>query len=254
MAEYVVDNSTGVKRDDNIFETMINAAVPGAMGGAQFVPVVGAGKAYGWNKKRKVTNAYSDASKGIEGIFNEQEKAQFDETIHRFQQNGNINDINMFLFNVYSAKGLSEDQRKAVLDYTNASMSYNNYVSYVNDRINDEVKRRMEDIDSNINEDMGTVMQAVVNGDTENPVFVTKGKLYSGELDDNMNPTIDYDKSDDVIYYRDKDGKIQQCDVKNVSYIENEKTRANLYAEIIDELRGQVISEEENDINFAPGD
>ena len=254
LAEYVVDNATGVKRDDNIFETMINAAVPGAMGGAQFVPMVGAGKAYGWNKKRKVTNAYSDASKGIEGIFNEQEKAQFDETIHRFQQNGNINDINMFLFNVYSAKGLSENQRKAVLDYTNASMSYNNYVSYVNDRINDEVKRRMEDIDSNINEDMGTVMQAVVNGDTENPVFVTKGKLYSGGLDDNMNPTIDYDKSDDVIYYRDKDGKIQQCDVKNVSYIENEKTRANLYAEIMDEVRGQVISEEENDINFAPGD
>ena len=254
LAEYVVDNATGVKRDDNIFETMINAAVPGAMGGAQFVPMVGAGKAYGWNKKRKVTNAYSDASKGIEGIFNEQEKAQFDETIHRFQQNGNINDINMFLFNVYSAKGLSEDQRKAVLDYTNASMSYNNYVSYVNDRINDEVKRRMEDIDSNINEDMGTVMQAVVNGDTENPVFVTKGKLYSGDMDDNMNPTIDYDKSDDVIYYRDKDGKIQQCDVKNVSYIENEKTRANLYAEIMDEVRGQVISDEENDINFAPGD
>lgn len=254
LAEYVVDNATGVKRDDNIFETMINAAVPGAMGGAQFVPMVGAGKAYGWNKKRKVTNAYSDASKGIEGIFNEQEKAQFDETIHRFQQNGNINDINMFLFNVYSAKGLSENQRKAVLDYTNASMSYNNYVSYVNDRINDEVKRRMEDIDGNINEDMGTVMQAVVNGDTENPVFVTKGKLYSGEMDDNMNPTIDYDKSDDVIYYRDKDGKIQQCDVKNVSYIENEKTRANLYAEIMDEVRGQVISEEENDINFAPGD
>ncbi|MCF2603380.1 hypothetical protein JQM84_06735 [Parabacteroides distasonis] len=254
LAEYVVDNATGVKRDDNIFETMINAAVPGAMGGAQFVPMVGAGKAYGWNKKRKVTNAYGDASKGIEGIFNEQEKAQFDETIHRFQQNGNINDINMFLFNVYAAKGLSEDQRKAVLDYTNASMSYNNYVSYVNDRINDEVKRRMEDIDSNINEDMGTVMQAVVNGDTENPVFVTKGKLYSGDMDDNMNPTIDYDKSDDVIYYRDKDGKIQQCDVKNVSYIENEKTRANLYAEIMDEVRGQVISEEENDINFAPGD
>ena len=133
-------------------------------------------------------------------------------------------------------------------------MSYNNYVSYVNDRINDEVKRRMEDIDSNLNEDMGTVMQAVVNGDTENPVFVTKGKLYSGELDDNMHPTIDYDKSDDVIYYRDKDGKIQQCDVRNVSYIENEKTRANLYAEIMDEVRTQVINEEENDINFAPGD
>lgn len=254
LAEYVVDNATGVKRDDNIFETMINAAVPGAMGGAQFVPMVGAGKAYGWNKKRKVTNAYNDASKGIEGIFNEQEKAQFDETIHRFQQSKDIPNINTFLNNVYQAKGLNDDQRKAVLDYTNASMSYNNYVSYVNDRINDEVKRRMEDIDSNLNEDMGTVMQAVVNGDTENPVFVTKGKLYSGELDDNMNPTIDYDKSDDVIYYRDKDGKIQQCDVRNVSYIENEKTRANLYAEIMDEVRTQVINEEENDINFAPGD
>ena len=254
LAEYVVDNATGVKRDDNIFETMINAAVPGAMGGAQFVPMVGAGKAYGWNKKRKVTNAYNDASKGIEGIFNEQEKAQFDETIHRFQQSKDIPNINTFLNNVYQAKGLNDDQRKAVLDYTNASMSYNNYVSYVNDRINDEVKRRMEDIDSNLNEDMGTVMQAVVNGDTENPVFVTKGKLYSGELDDNMNPTIDYDKSDDVIYYRDKDGKIQQCDVRNVSYIENEKTRASLYAEIMDEVRTQVINEEENDINFAPGD
>ena len=254
LAEYVVDNATGVNRDDNIFETMINAAVPGAMGGAQFVPVVGAGKAYGWNQKRKVTNAYNDASKGIEGMFNDQEKAQFDETIHRFQRNGNINDINMFLFNVYAAKGLSEEERKAMLKYTEASMSYNNYVSYVNDRINAEVTKRMEDIDSNLNGDMGTVMRAVVNGDTENPVFITKGKLYSGELDDNMNPTIDYDKSDAVIYYRDSDGKIQQCDVRNVSYIESEKTRANLYAEIMDEVRGQILNEEESDINFAPGD
>ena len=260
-AQYATDKALGLdwtKGGDNeagaVFKQAVDAFAGGFAGGTQFTAMAVPGHIKQWNDIRKVTNAYSDASKGIEGIFNEQEKAQFDETIHRFQQNGNINDINMFLFNVYSAKGLSEDQRKAVLDYTNASMSYNNYVSYVNDRINDEVKRRMEDIDSNINEDMGTVMQAVVNGDTENPVFVTKGKLYSGGLDDNMNPTIDYDKSDDVIYYRDKDGKIQQCDVKNVSYIENEKTRANLYAEIMDEVRGQVISEEENDINFAPGD
>ena len=260
-AQYATDKALGLdwtKGGDNeagaVFKQAVDAFAGGFAGGTQFTAMAVPGHIKQWNDIRKVTNAYSDASKGIEGIFNEQEKAQFDETIHRFQQNGNINDINMFLFNVYSAKGLSENQRKAVLDYTNASMSYNNYVSYVNDRINDEVKRRMEDIDSNINEDMGTVMQAVVNGDTENPVFVTKGKLYSGGLDDNMNPTIDYDKSDDVIYYRDKDGKIQQCDVKNVSYIENEKTRANLYAEIMDEVRGQVISEEENDINFATGD
>lgn len=260
-AQYATDKALGLdwtKGGDNeagaVFKQAVDAFAGGFAGGTQFTAMAVPGHIKQWNDTRKVTNAYNDASKGIEGIFNEQEKAQFDETIHRFQQSKDIPNINTFLNNVYQAKGLNGDQRKAVLDYTNASMSYNNYVSYVNDRINDEVKRRMEDIDNNLNEDMGTVMQAVVNGDTENPVFVTKGKLYSGELDDNMNPTIDYDKSDDVIYYRDKDGKIQQCDVRNVSYIENEKTRAKLYAEIMDEVRGQVINEEENDINFAPGD
>ena len=260
-AQYATDKALGLdwtKGGDNeagaVFKQAVDAFAGGFAGGTQFTAMAVPGHIKQWNDIRKVTNAYNNASKGIEGIFNEQEKAQFDETIHRFQRNGNMNDINMFLFNVYYAKELDQKNRNALLRYAKASISYNNYVSYVNDRINDEVKRRMEDIDSNINEDMGTVMQAVVNGDTENPVFVTKGKLYSGGLDDNMNPTIDYDKSDDVIYYRDKDGKIQQCDVKNVSYIENEKTRANLYAEIMDEVRGQVISEEENDINFAPGD
>lgn len=260
-AQYATDKALGLdwtKGGDNeagaVFKQAVDAFAGGFAGGTQFTAMAVPGHIKQWNDMRKVTNAYNDASKGIEGIFNEQEKAQFDETIHRFQQSKDIPNINTFLNNVYQAKGLNGDQRKAVLDYTNASMSYNNYVSYVNDRINDEVKRRMEDIDNNLNEDMGTVMQAVVNGDTENPVFVTKGKLYSGELDDNMNPTIDYDKSDDVIYYRDKDGKIQQCDVRNVSYIENEKTRANLYAEIMDEVRTQVVNEEENDINFAPGD
>ena len=260
-AQYATDKALGLdwtKGGDNeagaVFKQAVDAFAGGFAGGTQFTAMAVPGHIKQWNDIRKVTNAYNNASKGIEGIFNEQEKAQFDETIHRFQRNGNMNDINMFLFNVYYAKELDQKNRNALLRYAKASISYNNYVSYVNDRINDEVKRRMEDIDSNINEDMGTVMQAVVNGDTENPVFVTKGKLYSGELDDNMNPTIDYDKSDDVIYYRDKDGKIQQCDVKNVSYIENENTRANLYAEIMDEVRGQVISEEENDINFAPGD
>lgn len=260
-AQYATDKALGLdwtKGGDNeagaVFKQAVDAFAGGFAGGTQFTAMAVPGHIKQWNDTRKVTNAYNNASKGIEGIFNEQEKAQFDETIHRFQQSKDIPNINTFLNNVYQAKGLNDNQRKAVLDYTNASMSYNSYVSYVNDRINDEVKRRMEDIDSNLNEDMGTVMQAVVNGDTENPVFVTKGKLYSGELDDNMNPTIDYDKSDDVIYYRDKDGKIQQCDVRNVSYIENEKTRANLYAEIMDEVRTQVINEEENDINFAPGD
>ena len=260
-AQYATDKALGLdwtKGGDNeagaVFKQAVDAFAGGFAGGTQFTAMAVPGHIKQWNDTRKVTNAYNNASKGIEGIFNEQEKAQFDETIHRFQQSKDIPNINTFLNNVYQAKGLNDNQRKAVLDYTNASMSYNSYVSYVNDRINDEVKRRMEDIDSNLNEDMGTVMQAVVNGDTENPVFVTKGKLYSGELDDNMNPTIDYDKSDDVIYYRDKDGKIQQCDVRNVSYIENEKTRANLYAEILDEVRTQVVNEEENDINFAPGD
>ena len=260
-AQYATDKALGLdwtKGGDNeagaVFKQAVDAFAGGFAGGTQFTAIAVPGHIKQWNDTRKVTNAYNNASKGIEGIFNEQEKAQFDETIHRFQQNKDIKNINTFLNNVYQAKGLNEDQRKAMVNYTNASMSYNNYVSYVDDRINDEVKRRMEDIDSNLNEDMGTVMQAVVNGDTENPVFVTKGKLYSGELDDNMNPTIDYDKSDDVIYYRDKDGKIQQCDVRNVSYIENEKTRANLYAEIMDEVRTQVVNEEENDINFAPGD
>ena len=40
VAEYAIDKLTGVERNDNIFQTVIDAAVPGALGGAQFVPAL----------------------------------------------------------------------------------------------------------------------------------------------------------------------------------------------------------------------
>ena len=251
IAEYAIDNMTGVKRDDNVFETVVNAAVPGAMGGAQFTPVMGAAKAYNWKQKRSATNRYNAASDRISNLFNEQERAQFDEAVNRFGQDRDGRNIEALIENVARIKGLSEADVKNLVDYTESSLDYNMYVDYVNDRINDEAKRRMNEVDAEINKDMGARVYVRVNGD-ENPVLVTGGTL---AIDfESPDHDIDKEKSSSVIYYRDSDGKIKQVSIDHVYDVDSYVDRGTLYSEILEEARNQIIAEEEADIEFGEGD
>lgn len=253
LAEYLIDKKTGVERTDNIFETMLDAGVTGSMGGAQFVPVIGGSKLYDSKRKKNITNNYKASSETAKRILGE-DMDKFNEVVLKHSQSlGSVQD---FVDKVASVKGLSSEDLADIRKYTISLLNYNGYVDYVQSRIDEETRRRMDDVGRTANKDMGQVV-TVKFPSSDQPVYITGGNIVFDE-----EGLVDAKQSDNILYYLDENGKVQQGRPEMFDSLIEQYPVEQLYADIINTVPGEVIAQEEMEseaadmqpVMFNPGD
>ncbi len=253
LAEYLIDKKMGVERTDNIFETMLDAGVTGSMGGAQFVPVIGGSKLYDSKRKKNITNNYKASSETAKRILGE-DMDKFNEVVLKHSQSlGSVQD---FVDKVASVKGLSSEDLADIRKYTISLLNYNGYVDYVQSRIDEETRRRMDDVGRTANKDMGQVV-TVKFPSSDQPVYITGGNIVFDE-----EGLVDAKQSDEILYYLDENGKVQQGRPEMFDSLIEQYPVEQLYADIINTVPGEVIAQEEMEseaadmqpVMFNPGD
>lgn len=253
LASYAIDRLTGVERNDNIFKTMLDAGVAGSMGGAQFSPFIGAAKGYSAYQKRQITNRYKESSTFAGEILHEDVEKFNDAIVNRLK---NPKSIQSFIDNVASVKNLNPEEKRKLEQYTVDLLNYNGYVDYVQSRIDEETRRRMDDIGRTANKDMGQVV-TVKFPSSDQPVYITGGNIVFDE-----EGLVDVKQSDDILYYLDENGKVQQGRPEMFDSLIEQYPVEQLYADIINTVPGEVIAQEEKEseaadmqpVMFNPGD
>ena len=253
LAGYAIDRLTGVERNDNIFKTMLDAGVAGSMGGAQFSPFIGAAKGYSAYQKRQITNRYKESSTFAGEILHEDVEKFNDAIVNRLK---NPKSIQSFIDNVASVKNLNPEEKRKLEQYTVDLLNYNGYVDYVQSRIDEETRRRMDDIGRTANKDMGQVV-TVKFPSSDQPVYITGGNIVFDE-----EGLVDAKQSDDILYYLDENGKVQQGRSEMFDSLIEQYPVEQLYADIINTVPGEVIAQEEMEseaadmqpVMFNPGD
>lgn len=249
LSEWAVDKMTGVQRDDNILMTMLDAGMAGAMGGVQFSPVIGAAKFQNNRIKNKVTKEFKQASDQVSGFLPDDQKAILIDGLHQYQVNNDLDNAQKFVDEFAQNMGASQEQYKMIVDLARASVGYNNYVDYVNDQIDQETKKRIDEINSLRNPEMGSIVQAKM-GEMDNPVYIVGGTLaYKDDM------SIDVDNSSDIIYFVDANGKTQQATPQSFSALVNDFPLEQAYNEAYNLAKTDVIQREEagDASQFAPG-
>lgn len=253
LASYAIDRLTGVERNDNIFKTMLDAGVAGSMGGAQFSPFIGAAKGYSAYQKRQITNRYKESSTFAGEILHEDVEKFNDAIVNRLK---NPKSIQSFIDNVASVKNLNPEEKRKLEQYTVDLLNYNGYVDYVQSRIDEETRRRMDDIGRTANKDMGQVV-TVKFPSSDQPVYITGDNIVFDE-----EGLVDAKQSDDILYYLDENGKVQQGRPEMFDSLIEQYPVEQLYADIINTVPGEVIAQEEKEseaadmqpVMFNPGD
>ena len=253
LAGYAIDRLTGVERNDNIFKTMLDAGVAGSMGGAQFSPFIGAAKGYSAYQKRQITNRYKESSTFAGEILHGDVEKFNDAIVNRLK---NPKSIQSFIDNVVSVKNLNPEEKRKLEQYTVDLLNYNGYVDYVQSRIDEETRRRMDDVGRTANKDMGQVV-TVKFPSSDQPVYITGGNIVFDE-----EGLVDAKQSDDILYYLDENGKVQQGRPEMFDSLIEQYPVEQLYADIINTVPGEVIAQEEMEseaadmqpVMFNPGD
>lgn len=253
LAGYAIDRLTGVERNDNIFKTMLDAGVAGSMGGAQFSPFIGAAKGYSAYQKRQITNRYKESSTFAGEILHGDVEKFNDAIVNRLK---NSKSIQSFIDNVASVKNLNPEEKRKLEQYTVDLLNYNGYVDYVQSRIDEETRRRMDDVGRTANKDMGQVV-TVKFPSSDQPVYITGGNIVFDE-----EGLVDAKQSDDILYYLDENGKVQQGRPEMFDSLIEQYPVEQLYADIINTVPGEVIAQEEMEseaadmqpVMFNPGD
>lgn len=71
---------------------------------------------------------------------------------------------------------MNPEEKRKLEQYTVDLLNYNGYVDYVQSRIDEETRRRMDDIGRTANKDMGQVV-TVKFPSSDQPVYITGGNI-----------------------------------------------------------------------------
>ena len=125
------------------------------------------------SERKSITNNYKASSETAKRILGE-DMDKFNEIVLKHSQSlGSVQD---FVDKVASVKGLSSEDLADIRKYTISLLNYNGYVDYVQSRIDEETRRRMDDIGRTANKDMGQVV-TVKFPSSDQPVYITGGNI-----------------------------------------------------------------------------
>lgn len=139
--------------------------------------------------------------------------------------------------------GFTPEQQDMIMSYNDAYQDYNNYTFWVQDTARNARRQAEQQVESLTNATTGTVMR-VKAGFSQEPVNILRGNvMFDAE------GKVDREKSDNVVYYLDKDGKVQMSSIDAIENVIDDSPAEEVAAQAGDDAENEVLQSEENQIN-----
>lgn len=159
---------------------------------------------------------------------------QLDEVISRVETQGPT---------ALTEMGFTPEQQDMIMSYNDAYQDYNNYTFWVQDTARNARRQAEQQVESLTNATTGTVMR-VKAGFSQEPVNILRGNIaFDAE------GKVDREKSDNVVYYLDKDGKVQMSSIDAIENVIDDSPAEEVAAQAGNDAENEVLQSEEVQIN-----
>lgn len=139
--------------------------------------------------------------------------------------------------------GFTPEQQDMIMSYNDAYQDYNNYTFWVQDTAQNARRQAEQQVESLTNATTGTVMR-VKAGFSQEPVNILRGNvLFDAE------GKVDREKSDNVVYYLDKDGKVQMSSIDAIESVIDDSPAEEVAAQAGTDAENEVLQSEEAQVN-----
>ena len=139
--------------------------------------------------------------------------------------------------------GFTPEQQDMIMSYNDAYQDYNNYTFWVQDTARNARRQAEQQVESLTNATTGTVMR-VKAGFSQEPVNILRGKVVS-----DAEGNVDKKKSDSVVYYLDKDGKVQMSSIDAIENVIDDSPAEEVAAQAGTDAENEVLQSEESQVN-----
>lgn len=159
---------------------------------------------------------------------------QLDEVISRVESQGPT---------ALTETGFTPEQQDMIMSYNDAYQDYNNYTFWVQDTARNARRQAEQQVESLTNATTGTVMR-VKAGFSQEPVNILRGNvMFDAE------GKVDREKSDNVVYYLDKDGKVQMSSIDAIESVIDDSPAEEVVEQAGNDAENEVLQSEEAQIN-----
>lgn len=142
-----------------------------------------------------------------------------------------------------SEMGFTPEQEEQILAYNDAYQDYNNYTFWIQDTAQNARRQAEQQVESLTNATTGTVMR-VKAGFSQEPVNILRGNvMFDAE------GKVDREKSDNVVYYLDKDGKVQMSSIDAIESLIDDSPAEEVAAQAGNDAENEVLQSEEAQVN-----
>ena len=139
--------------------------------------------------------------------------------------------------------GFTPEQQDMIMSYNDAYQDYNNYTFWVQDTARNARRQAEQQVESLTNATTGTVMR-VKAGFSQEPVNILRGNvMFDAE------GKVDREKSDNVVYYLDKDGKVQMSSIDAIENVIDDSPAEEVAAQAGTDAENEVLQSEESQVN-----
>lgn len=159
---------------------------------------------------------------------------QLDEVISRVESQGPT---------ALTEMGFTPEQQDMIMSYNDAYQDYNNYTFWVQDTARNARRQAEQQVESLTNATTGTVMR-VKAGFSQEPVNILRGNIaFDAE------GKVDREKSDNVVYYLDKDGKVQMSSIDAIENVIDDSPAEEVAEQAGNDAENEILQSEETQIN-----
>lgn len=139
--------------------------------------------------------------------------------------------------------GFNPEQEEQILAYNEALQDYRDYAFWVQDTARNARKQAEQQVKSLTNATTGTVMR-VKAGFSQEPVNILRGNIaFDSE------GKVDREKSDNVVYYLDKDGKVQMSSIDAIENVIDDSPAEEVAEQAGNDAENEVLQSEEAQVN-----
>ena len=139
--------------------------------------------------------------------------------------------------------GFTPEQQDMIMSYNDAYQDYNNYTFWVQDTARNARRQAEQQVESLTNATTVTVMR-VKAGFSQEPVNILRGNvMFDAE------GKVDREKSDNVVYYLDKDGKVQMSSIDAIENVIDDSPAEEVAAQAGTDAENEVLQSEEAQVN-----
>ena len=139
--------------------------------------------------------------------------------------------------------GFTPEQQDMIMSYNDAYQDYNNYTFWVQDMAQNARRQAEQQVESLTNATTGTVMR-VKAGFSQEPVNILRGNVVF-----DAEGKVDREKSDNVVYYLDKDGKVQMSSIDAIENVIDDSPAEEVAEQAGNDAENEVLQSEEVQIN-----